>query len=159
MNLELIYSLILTILPVSELRLGLPLAINYALEEGIPIFYVFSLIVLLNIAVIFFVFYFLDNLHKIFLKSKFYRRVFEIYLKRLQKKVDKFEKRYESLGILALTFFVAIPLPGTGAWSGSILAWVLGLERKKSIAAIALGVIIAGILILLGTLGFIRLFN
>ena len=158
MDLKLIYALILTIMPVTELRVGLPIAIVYAIEHNIPIMLIFPLIVLLNILVIFFVFYFLDNLHNTFMNLKFYRKFFEAYLKRFQKKVDIFEKRYETLGFLALVLFVAIPLPGTGAWTGCLISFLLGLDRKKSILAISLGVLIAGILVLLGTLGFINLF-
>lgn len=158
MDLKLIYALILTIMPVTELRAGLPIAVVYAIEHNIPIMLIFSLVVLLNILVIFFIFYFLDNLHKIFMNLKFYRKFFEAYLKRFQKKVDIFEKKYETLGFLALVLFVAIPLPGTGAWTGCLASWLLGLNRKKSILAIALGVLIAGIFVLLATLGFINLF-
>ena len=43
--------------------------------------------------------------------------------------------------------FVAIPLPITGAWTGTIGAWVLGLDRKKSILFILLGVLISGIIV------------
>ncbi len=158
MDLKLIYALILTIMPITELRIGLPMAIVYAMEHNIPIMFIFSLIVLLNILVIFFIFYFLDHLHKIFMNFKFYRKFFEAYSKRFQKKVDKFEKRYKTLGFFALVLFVAVPLPGTGAWTGCLVSWLLGLDRKRSILAISLGVLIAGILILLGTVGFINLF-
>ena len=158
MDLKLIYALILTIMPVTELRVGLPIAIIYAIEHNIPIILIFSLIVLLNVLVIFFIFYFLDNLHNIFMRLKFYRKFFRVYLKRFQKKIDRFEKRYTTLGFLALVLFVAVPLPGTGAWTGCLVSWLLGLDRKKSILAISLGVLIAGILVLLGTLGFINLF-
>ncbi len=158
MDLKFIYALILTVMPITELRVGLPIAIVYAIEHNIPIILIFSLIVLFNILVIFFIFYFLDNFHNTFMNLKFYRKFFGLYLKRLQKKVDKFEKRYETLGFLALVLFVAVPLPGTGAWTGCLVSWLFGLERKKSILAIALGVLIAGILVLFGTLGFINLF-
>ncbi|GBE19985.1 putative small multi-drug export protein [archaeon BMS3Abin17] len=157
MDLKLLYALILTIMPVTELRVGLPLAILYAIENNISIALIFSLVLLLNILVIFFIFYFLDNLHHIFMNSEYYRRIFEAYLKRFRKRVDKFEKKHESLGFLALILFVAVPLPGTGAWTGCLVSWLLGLNRKKSILSIAIGVTIAGILILLGTLGFISL--
>lgn len=159
MDLRLLYALILTVMPFTELRIGLPVAITYAIDYNIPLFFVFFLIVLLNILLIFFIFYFLDNLHAVLMNIKFYRKTFERFLKRFQKRVDKFERKYETLGFLALILFVAVPLPGTGAWSGSLVAWLLGLERKKSIISIALGVIIAGILIFLGTLGFINLFS
>ncbi len=158
MDLRLIYSLILSILPISELRGGLPLAIIYANENNIPLVLIFPLIVMMNILAIFLAFYFLDNIHHLFLKSKIYKKIFDSYLGRIQKTIDKFEEKYSAIGFLALTIFVAIPLPGTGAWTGCIIAWLLDLDRKKSILSIAVGVIIAGILMLLGTLGFLNLF-
>lgn len=156
--LKLIYALFLTIAPVTELRVGLPLAINYAIESSVPIFLVFLLVVLLNVLMIFVIFFFLDNLHEWFMNIKIYNKLFNHYLKKLQKRVDKFEKKYNEKGFIALALFVAVPLPGTGAWSGCLLSWVLGLDRKKSVWAIASGVIAAGLLILLGTLGFINFF-
>lgn len=156
MDLKLIYAIILTVMPITELRVGLPLAISYAIEKGISIIFIFSFIILLNILVIFFIFYFLDNLHKVFMNWGWYKRLFEAYLKKFQKKVDKFEEKYKSKGFFALCLFVAVPLPGTGAWTGCLVSWILGLNRKKSILAIAFGVIIAGIIILFGTLGFIN---
>ena len=53
------------------------------------------------------------------------------------------------MGFLALTLFVGIPLPGTGAWTGCLIAWILGLNRKKSVLSITLGVVIASILVIL----------
>lgn len=158
MDLRLIYAFILTIMPVTELRVGLPIAIIYAIEHNIPIILIFSLIILVNVLLIFFVFYFLDNLHHALMNVKGYRKFFEAHLKRFRKKVDKFEKRYESIGFLALVLFVAVPLPGTGVWTGCLASWLLELDRKKSILAISLGVLIAGTLVLLGTLGFISFF-
>ncbi|MDP2628502.1 MAG: small multi-drug export protein [Nanoarchaeota archaeon] len=158
MVIKLFYALLLTIMPVTELRVGLPLAILYARENGIPIYLIFFLVVLLNVLVIFFIFYFLDNIHHVFMKRGFYRKSFGNYLKRKREKIDKFERRYSEFGFIALVLFVAIPLPGTGAWTGTFVSWILGLDRKKSVLAIALGVLIAGILVMLGTLGVIGLF-
>ena len=151
-------SLLLTITPLIELRGGLPLAIISAKEIGIPIFIMFLLVVLINILLIFAIFWFLDNLHELFMKIKLYRILFGFALKRIRKKIDKFEAKHESGGFWALVAFVGVPLPLTGAWSGCLLSWVLGIDRKKSIGAIALGVLIAGILILAGTLGVISSF-
>jgi|TARA_Y100000310_G_scaffold341901_1_gene442785 uncharacterized membrane protein len=159
MDLKLLYALILTIIPITELRVGLPLAVNYAIEHNINIILIFFVIIFLNILMIFFVFYFLDNIHSYLLRFHFYRKVFEKILIRLRKKTDKFEKKYNSIGFLALVLLVAIPLPGTGIYTGTLISWILGLERKRSIASISIGVVIAGILVLLGTLGFIKLFS
>jgi len=159
MSLKLLYAILLTLMPVTELRVGLPLAISYAKEQNISIFLIFILIILVNILLIFFIFFFLDKIHKFLLKWGAYKRIFGKFLKGFQKKVDKFEKKHKTWGILALTLFVAIPLPGTGAWTGCLLAWLLDLDRKKSILAISLGVLIAGLAILLLSLGFINLFK
>jgi len=159
MDLRLFYAIILTLMPITELRAGLPLALIYAIDNNIPIFLIFLLIVLINILLIFFIFFFLDYLHSALMNIKIYKETYNKFLKRFQKKVDKLEKRHNVLGFLALTLFVAIPLPGTGAWTGTLAAWILGLNRKKSILAISLGVLIAGILILFGTLGVLKLFG
>lgn len=159
MSLKLLYAILLTVLPITELRAGLPVAISYARDSNTPVFLIFILIVLVNILLIFFIFFFLDRVHKILLKWKFYKRTFEKFLNGFQKKVKRFEKRHKAWGILALTLFVAIPLPGSGAWTGCLLAWLLNLDRKKSILAISLGVLIAGLLILLLSLGFIGFFG
>jgi uncharacterized membrane protein len=156
---KLLYAILLTLMPVTELRVGLPLAISYAIENNIPIFLIFLLIISVNILLIFFVFYFLDKIHSHLMKIKFYKNIFQKFLKRFQKKVDKFEEKHGKTEFWALALFVAVPLPGTGAWSGCLLAWILDLNRKRSILAISLGVIIAGIIILIGSLGFVKLFN
>jgi uncharacterized membrane protein len=156
MDLRIIYAVLLSMLPISELRGGLPWAIIFAEEHGIPIAFVFLLIILANIVAVFIAFYFLDNLHHLFLKNESYKKFFEFYISKIQKKIDTFEKKYSATGFLALTLFVAIPLPATGAWSGVLIAWILGLDRNKSIWAISLGVVIAGILVLAGTLSFLN---
>jgi len=155
---QLIIALVLTILPVTELRIGMPLALDYALKNNFSLPLMFLMVILLNILIIFFIFWFLDNLHRKLLKIKAYKRAFASYLARFQKKVDRFERAYSVWGFLALTAFVAIPLPGTGAWTGSLLAWLLGLDRKRSILAISAGVVIAGLLIFLISLGIIKSF-
>lgn len=140
-------------LPVLELRVGLP----YAVAQGINPFLAFFVSVTANIIVVFLIFFFLDFLHKKFLKISLYRKFFNFYIDKTRKKVDKFEKSYSTYGFLALTIFTAIPLPATGAWTGCLISWLLGLDRKKSIFSIALGVLIAGIIVLSASLGIISL--
>ena len=77
----------------------------------------------------------------------------------IQKRVDRIETRLPVYGYFALTLFVAIPLPVTGAWTGTLIAWILGLERTRSKAAIALGVCIAGLIILIASLGVLNLLS
>ena len=61
----------------------------------------------------------------------------------------------------ALTLFVAIPLPGTGAWTGSLIAALFGLPKRKSFLAVSLGVLISGVIMSLasyGVVGFLKIF-
>ncbi len=152
---SLIITIILSMLPISELRGSIPYAI---LEAGINPFTAFLIAVLANILIIPLFFFFLDYVHKSFIKIKIYERFFKFYI---DKKVKKIKKKYEQLELFVLFFFVAIPAPGTGAYTGVLLSWFFELDRKKGFATIALGVITSGIittLITLGCLGIFRVF-
>ncbi len=61
----------------------------------------------------------------------------------LNRKVEKHKGSIEKYSYWGVVLFVAVPLPGTGAWTGTLIASVLGLEPKKSFAAAVLGVVIA----------------
>ena len=154
---QLLLAIILSILPITELRAGLPVAVDYALKNNISVLPVFLLIVLANISVIFLIFIFLDFLHKEFMRISSYKKVFGFFIARTRNKAQNVKGKMEIYGYLALAFFVAIPLPATGAWTGCLIAWLLGLDRRKSILAISFGVIIAGIIILIASLGFFGL--
>lgn len=154
---QIILGLLLTILPITELRVGLPVILEYVLSENLPIWPFFILTLEINILVIFLIFFFLDHFHKILLNWKLYRKLFEKVLKKIQLRGHKLEKQFKEVGWLSLILFVAAPLPGTGAWTGTLLAWILGLDRKKSVLSISIGVIISGILILLASLGIFSL--
>jgi len=72
-------------------------------------------------------------------------------------RVRRHEQLIRRYGPIGLVLLVAIPLPGTGAWTGAIAAHVLSIRPRRAIAPIALGVVIAGILVLLASIGFFRL--
>jgi uncharacterized membrane protein len=70
-----------------------------------------------------------------------YRVLFDRFVNRARKKL---EKGVEKWGALGVAVFVAIPLPMTGAWTGTLGAWVLGLPKRKTLPAVILGVTVAG---------------
>ena len=149
---EIINIILLSILPVSELRGAIP----YGISNNINPLLTFFIAVLANFLVAPFGFFFLDNLHKHFLKIKSYNRFFNKYIEIKRK---SFEKHVgTSFEFWALMIFVAIPLPLTGAYSGALIAWFFDLKRRKSYLAIFLGVLIAGIIVTLTTLGIRSLF-
>ena len=152
---QLIWAFLLTILPISELRAGMPIAIDYALKNSLPLIPIIFFIILANMLIVLFIFWFLDSFHHILIRNRVYRKFYESYLRRIQKKVDKFEKNHAAYGFTALMLFVAVPLPTTGAWTGTVIAWLLGLNRKQSLIAIMLGVLIAGIIVSLISLGIL----
>ena len=133
-------TLLLGILPISELRGAIP----YAYFKGSPLWLSFLLGVLSNALVPLLGFLFFNTLHNLLYKWNLYRKFFDKTVARARVKVGDKVSKY---GLLGLMLFVAVPLPITGAWTGTIGAWVLGLDKKKSILFILLGVLIAGVVV------------
>lgn len=154
MDVQILIGLLLTVLPISELRGGLPVIVEYAVRHEVSIWPYFLMVLILNVLLILLIFMFFDFFHEVLMKMKWYRAVVGRMLRRLQGKMDKIGGKMDRWGYLALMFFVAVPLPGTGAWTGTIAAWAMGLNRFKSFVAIAAGVVIAGLLVLTISLGF-----
>lgn len=82
--------------------------------------------------------------------KKFFNWLFNRTRKKTQAKIEKY-------GSLALILFVAIPLPYTGAWTGSLAAWLFGIPFKKSILNIFIGILIAGIIVTVTTLSVLNI--
>lgn len=127
-------------LPIAELRGGLP----FALASGVPPIPAYLVCVIANSLVGPLVFLFLTSLHKLLIRWGAYHRFFEKIIERARRRVREKVERY---GYLGLMIFVAIPLPFTGAYTGALGAWVLGMGRLKSLLAIFLGVALAGVLV------------
>ncbi|MBT3324597.1 small multi-drug export protein [archaeon] len=148
---DLLITIFLSLAPFTELRGGIP----YGLAAGLDFSLVFIVAVLANILIIFPIFFFLDNIHKYLTNWSFYNKVFNKFLVRAKKKVEK--KIGTNWEFIALLLVVAIPFPGTGAYTGCLASWAFKLKRKKSLLAISLGVIVAGIITSLVSLGLISL--
>ena len=73
----------------------------------------------------------------------------------LDKKVDKRKGQIEKYGYLGLVFFVGIPLPGTGAWTGCMIASILEMDKKKSFFATLLGIFLASIIMMILSFGLL----
>ncbi|MFA5061147.1 MAG: small multi-drug export protein [Candidatus Pacearchaeota archaeon] len=157
-NSQILVGVLFTILPVTELRVGLPIVIEYVLRNNLPIWTYFSLVLVLNILIIIPIFIFLDFFHNFFYKNfQLYRRTFGWSVNRVRTKIRNINEKSGLVKYLLLMLFVAVPLPGTGAWTGTLIAWAAGLKRINSLIAISLGIIIAGFLILFASLGFFSL--
>lgn len=133
-------TILLGLLPISELRGAIP----FAYFNGVPLWLSAVIGILSNALVPFIGFTFLGSLHKLLDKWPFYHRLFEKTVARARGKVGEKVHKY---GLLGLMLFVAIPLPITGAWTGTLGAWVMGLNPKKCMPFILLGVLISGIIV------------
>jgi uncharacterized membrane protein len=141
---------LISMLPIFELRGGIPVGIA-ALHQN-P-FLVYPVAVIFNLIPVFPLLLFLNPIKGALEKLPFFKSVFGFFTRRVERNKWLVE-RYEELGLL---LFVAVPLPITGAWTGSLIAVIMGLKREKSFLFISLGVIAAGIIVtmltMLGVLG------
>lgn len=143
--------IIIAALPISELRGALPLALG---AFHFPLMKAFSLSILGNIIPIIPVLFFLNYFSQYCMRHNWGKKFFTWWFNRTRKHSEIIEK-YEALG---LAIFVGIPLPMTGAWSGCVAAYLLGIKFRYAFPAIISGVIIAGIIVTLTTLGLIKIF-
>ena len=149
MTREIALTLLATIAPISELRGGIPLGISLGLD---PLF-TFFVAIIANALIFFPVFFAL----RLFYDKFLYRiPLFDKYLDNLRKRG---KPKVEKYGFWGLTLFVAIPLPITGAYTGTILAWLLGMDWRRAFPPVAIGVVIAGVIVLLGYLSVVEVFS
>jgi uncharacterized membrane protein len=114
------------------------------MTQGIPWYFAYPYAAALNSLVAPVCWVFLSTLHRLFLKMAWYEKVFTRFVERAR---DKLRGGVEKWGWLGVAVFVAIPLPVTGAWTGTLGAWVLGLPKGKTLAAVILGVFAAGAIV------------
>ena len=129
---------IISMVPILELRGGL---IAAALLK-ISMFKAIGVCILGNIIPIPFILLFITPIFEWMKKTKLFRPLVEKIENKSMSKSDKIQK-YEFLG---LVLFVGIPLPGTGAWTGALIASLLGIKIKKAVPAILLGLVLATII-------------
>jgi uncharacterized membrane protein len=135
-----LWTALLSFAPISELRGGIP----FAIAGGIPWYAAYLYCVILNALVSPVCWLFLATLHKLFLHIPIYKKFFASLIERAR---TKLHGPVEKWGAAGIAIFVAIPLPMTGAWTGTLGAWVLGLSRKKTLLAVAAGVAVAGAIV------------
>ncbi|MRS13109.1 MAG: ligand-binding protein SH3 [Actinobacteria bacterium] len=126
--------IVVTWLPWIELRGAIPLAFQQGERLYLP------LILLANLAIYWPGYYFLEFMYERFPQGGWIHR-------KLEGVRDKAHPLVEKYGFLGLAVFVAIPLPGTGAYSGTAAAWLLDMDVKKGFLAVSLGVVGAFLLV------------
>ena len=135
-----LWVILLAMMPISELRGAIPLAFKYGLNPYLAI----PAIIIANFIPVPLILLFLQPVEKWLRKWKFWNSLFDKIFEHTRKKTRKSIEKWESL---ALIIFVAVPLPVTGAWTGSLAAYLFGLEFKKSLICIFIGICIACLIV------------
>lgn len=148
---EFLLTVLVSMVPIIELRGGIP----FGVAAGLPVWMAFVAAVIGNIIPAPFIIMFIKRIFA-WMRRK---------LPKLNSVVDKLETKAHLKGAtvtkykyLGLAIFVAIPLPGTGAWTGALVAAFLDMRLRKAMPAIILGVVVAGFLISILTYGVASLF-
>lgn len=146
---EIAIKIILTIgismLPILEVRGGIPFGIGVL---GLTALQAFLASIVGNILIVIILLKGLNPVTQFLMKhSKWFNRNLT---KLFEKTRHKHSHRFNEVGALFLVTFVAIPLPATGAWTGSLIAYLFGIPFRTAFILISLGVIAAGILVSLG---------
>lgn len=137
---KIILTFFVAMLPIIELRGAIPIGVGLELNMWVSIIVsVFGNVVPIPFIILF--------IQKIFNWMRNVCKPFKNLVEYFEKKADKHFEKVEKYGFWGLFILVAIPLPGTGAWTGALVAALLGMKLKHSFPAIALGVVCAGIIV------------
>ena len=142
-------TLLLAMAPISELRGAIP----YAWSQGMNHVSAYILSVIGNSIPVIPLLLFLGPVSKFLRRFRLFDKFFSWWFSRTLRRSRLVEK-YEALGLI---LFVMIPLPITGAWTGSVAAFLLGIRFRFAFPAIILGVLLAGIIVSLAWMGIIHI--
>ena len=131
-----------SMVPIIELRGAIPYAVGF----GLPLLPSYIIAIIGNMIPVPFIFLFARKVLVWGSTKKYIGKFFSWCLKKGEKGGEKLKQSAGKGLYIALLIVVGIPLPGTGAWTGSALAVLLGMDRKKSFFYVLLGVILASII-------------
>lgn len=139
---------IISLMPILELRGGL---IAAALLDLNPVTsYIISIIG--NLLPVPFILWFINSMLEWMRNSKHFSKIANW----LDEKVNKHKSQIEKYGFWGLVLFVGIPLPGTGAWTGCLIAAVLNMNKKKAFFATCIGILMASIIMMVLSFGVLK---
>ncbi len=140
-----VMTFLISLLPVVELRGGIP----YGISQGLDPWLAFAASALGNMLPVPFLLLFV---RKILHWMKRYPRLGRLAVS-LERRADRKSSRVRKSELVGLCILVAIPLPGTGAWTGALVAALMEMRLKRALPAIYAGVLIAGLLVTLALTG------
>ena len=151
---------LISMVPLIELRGAIPYAVGF-IESGtqLNIVLCYVIAILGNMVPVPFIYFFARKILEWGKDKKVIGKFFTFCLEKGERGGEKLKSKAKNGLFIALLLFVGIPLPGTGAWTGTLAASILDMGFKKSVIAVMLGVILAGIIMgILSYCGFSAIF-
>jgi uncharacterized membrane protein len=143
--------MVLALLPVAESRLSIP----YGIMNGVDLFTVVLLSIIGNIIPAPLILLTMNRIERWIMSFNNENIVKKLFIKYIDNLRKRSKKLIEKHGFLGLIIFIAIPLPATGVWTGSVVAYIFGIDPKRAFFAIFIGLIIAIFIITIMTLGIL----
>ena len=147
-------TFILGMTPIIEIRGAIPVGVGL----GLSYFEAFIIGFIGNIIPIYFIVKYIRPIFDLLGKVKIFKKIIDWATEKATKKIEE-SPRLQNFTALGLFLFVAIPIPGTGAWVGSLIANFLNVPLKKAFPPLALGVLTAGLIILFATGSVVTVFQ
>lgn len=144
---------LVSMVPLIELRGAVPFGLSNLLGDSLPILPLYITCIIGNMLPVPFIFFFARKVLVWGADKKFIGKFFRFCLEKGEKGGKKLQATAGRGLYFALFLFVGIPLPGTGAWTGTLAASFLDMDFKKSVIAVMAGVILAGIIMGLASAG------
>ena len=136
---------LISMVPIVELRGAIPVAVGMGMQ-GTELFWAYVICVLGNMVPVPFIFLFARKILIWGKDKKYIGKFFTFCYNKGEKGGKKLQEKTGRGLFIALMLFVGIPLPGTGAWTGTLAASFLDIDFKKSVIAVMCGVLIAGVI-------------
>ena len=144
---------LISMIPIVELRGAVPVGLSTAFGDPLPVIPLYILCIIGNMLPVPLIFFFARKVLIWGANKKFIGKIFTFFLQKGEKGGKKLQAKAGRGLYFALFLFVGIPLPGTGAWTGTLAASFLDMDFKKSCIATMAGVILAGIIMGLASTG------
>ena len=149
-----IITFLISMVPLIELRGSIPIGLSSLWGDPISVLPLYIICILGNMLPVPFIYLFARKVLEWGSDKKVIGKFFKWCLEKGEKGGKKLQEKAGKTGLFfALLIFVGIPLPGTGAWTGTLAASILDMDFKRSILAVMLGVILAGIIMGLASAG------
>ncbi len=149
---QMLMTLLVSMVPVIELRGAIPLATAHGLDFRIAI----PLAIIGNLIPVPFIIIFI---RKIFAWIRKHLPKLDGFIGKLEGRAQSKSETVQKYAFWGLFLFVAIPLPGTGAWTGALIAAMLDMRLKKAFPSIVLGVLTAGAIVAIVSYGALAIFT